>query len=156
MTIVEVRAGAETVVVRIEPDGDVRINDARFSVEPIGDGLYRVDDGTRSWTVAVAGTGDERWLFVDGAVHQVELGPAGATRRRTSGAGHDLASPMPATVVKVLVEPGATVSRGDALITLEAMKMELAIRAPRDGVVGAIHCKPGDLIPPGVNLLDLV
>ena len=33
--------------------------------------------------------------------------------------------------------------------------MELAIRAPRDGVVGAMHCKAGDLVPPGVNLLDL-
>ena len=156
MTSVEVRAGAGTVVVRIEAGGDVRINDTRFTVEAMGNGLYRVGDGTRNWTVAVAGTGDQRWLFVDGAVHQVELGPEGTTRRRTSGAGHDLSSPMPATVVKVLVEPGATVTRGDALVTLEAMKMELAIRAPRDGVVGAIHCKAGDLIPPGVNLLDLV
>ena len=35
------------------------------------------------------------------------------------------------------------------------MKMELAIRAPRDGIVGAIHCKAGDLVQPGVALLDL-
>jgi biotin carboxyl carrier protein len=35
------------------------------------------------------------------------------------------------------------------------MKMELAIRAPRDGVVKAIHCQPGELVQPGTNVLDL-
>jgi 3-methylcrotonyl-CoA carboxylase alpha subunit len=62
---------------------------------------------------------------------------------------------MPATVIRVLVAPGATVARGDTLVMLEAMKMELPIRAPRDGVVRAVHCQSGELVQPGVNLLDL-
>jgi 3-methylcrotonyl-CoA carboxylase alpha subunit len=62
---------------------------------------------------------------------------------------------MPATVVSVMVEVGAHVTRGDTLVMLEAMKMELAIRAPRDGVVKAIHCQPGELVQPGTNVLDL-
>ena len=64
---------------------------------------------------------------------------------------------MPATVVKVLVEPG-TPCQGAAtlLVMLEAMKMELRDpRAARQGIVGAIHCKAGDLVQPGVTLLDL-
>jgi 3-methylcrotonyl-CoA carboxylase alpha subunit len=63
---------------------------------------------------------------------------------------------MPATVLRVAVEPGATVSKGETLLVLEAMKMEVPVRAPADGMVTAVHCKPGDLVQPGVALLDFV
>jgi 3-methylcrotonyl-CoA carboxylase alpha subunit len=62
---------------------------------------------------------------------------------------------MPATVVSVNVEPGQTVTAGQTLIVLEAMKMELPVRAPGDGRVEAIHCRPGDLLQPHVSLIDL-
>ena len=124
-----------------------------MKVTPIGDGIYRVDDGTRVWTIAVAGPADNRWVWVDGVVAQVEAPSAGRSRGRS--ASDELFAPMPATVVKVLVEPGATVARGDTLLMLEAMKMELPIRSPRDGVVKAIHCRAGDLVQPGVHLLEL-
>ena len=76
----------------------------------------------------------------------------GRPRRRT--ASHELTAPMPATVTRLLVEPNTPVKAGDVLVMLEAMKMELAIRAPQQGTVGAIHCKVGDLVQPGVALLD--
>jgi 3-methylcrotonyl-CoA carboxylase alpha subunit len=38
---------------------------------------------------------------------------------------------------------------------LEAMKMELPIRAPREGIIAAVHCEPGELVQPGVALVDL-
>ena len=66
-----------------------------------------------------------------------------------------LCAPMPATVTAVAVEPGATVAAGDTLIRLEAMKMELAVRAPADGRVAAIHCVVGDLVQPGRPLVTL-
>ena len=62
---------------------------------------------------------------------------------------------MPATVVKIEVTPGQTVTRDSLLIMLEAMKMELPIRAPRDGRVTAIHCRAGEIVQPGVPLLEL-
>ena len=62
---------------------------------------------------------------------------------------------MPATVVRVDAIPGAAVHRGDTLIVLEAMKMELPVRAPGDGTVKAVHCKPGDLVQPGVPLIEM-
>ena len=76
-------------------------------------------------------------------------------RARGRAKSHDLAAPMPATVVRVMVEPGDRVSRGDTLLMLEAMKMELPIRAPRDGVVRVVRCVAGELVQPGVNLLEL-
>ena len=64
-------------------------------------------------------------------------------------------APMPATVVAINPPPGRRVNEGDTLIVLEAMKMELPIKAPRSGVVKAVHCAKGDLVQPGVNLLEL-
>jgi biotin carboxyl carrier protein len=61
---------------------------------------------------------------------------------------------MPATVIAVKVTPGQAVEAGDVLITLEAMKMELPIKAPRAGMVKSIACREGDLVQPGVPLLE--
>jgi 3-methylcrotonyl-CoA carboxylase alpha subunit len=93
----------------------------------------------------------------DGVVAELDV-TSGADRppRRRRAAAGDLAAPMPATVIRVAVAPGDTVSAGAVLIVLEAMKMELAIHAPRDGVVDAVHCQVGQLVQPGVPLLDLV
>jgi biotin carboxyl carrier protein len=121
-------------------------------VTSIGEGWYLVDDGERRWRVAVAGTGETQWVFVNGQVATVEAAKAG--RRRSKGADGGVMSPMPATVVAIHVTPGQTVAAGDTLIVLEAMKMELPIRAPRDGVVRTVACAKGDLVPPGVNLLE--
>ncbi|MDX1616602.1 MAG: biotin/lipoyl-containing protein [Candidatus Promineifilaceae bacterium] len=52
-------------------------------------------------------------------------------------------SPMPGTIISVVVEPGQEVSKGDKIVILESMKMENELRAPRDGVVKAINVKAG-------------
>jgi 3-methylcrotonyl-CoA carboxylase alpha subunit len=62
---------------------------------------------------------------------------------------------MPATVIGVSVAAGQVVTRGDVLVTLEAMKMEFALKAPRDGKVRAVQCRQGDLVQPGVPLVEL-
>lgn len=64
-------------------------------------------------------------------------------------------SPMPANVVALHTAVGQTVNEGDTVIVLEAMKMELPIRAPRSGRVTALHCAKGDLVQPGVSLLEI-
>jgi biotin carboxyl carrier protein len=124
-----------------------------MKVTPIGPNLYCVDDGQRQWTVAVAGPPHDQWVWIDGQVARVEAESAAGSRRRSTR--DDLTSPMPATVIRVAVEAGSRVARGDTLILLEAMKMELPIRAPRDAIVKAVHCAAGDLVQPGVNLIDL-
>jgi len=124
-----------------------------MTVTPVSAGLYRVTDGDRTWRVAVAGPPDNRWVWIDGRVVRIDAPSTGRSRGRT--ASNELSAPMPATVISVMVAMGATVARGDTLIMLEAMKMELPIRAPRDGMVRAIHCQAGQLVQPGVNLLEL-
>ena len=62
---------------------------------------------------------------------------------------------MPAIVTAVTVTPGQTVERGDTLVVLEAMKMELPLKAPRDGRVTAVRCGIGDRVDPDTPLMEL-
>jgi biotin carboxyl carrier protein len=62
---------------------------------------------------------------------------------------------MPGQVLKVLVEVGQQVSSGDALVILEAMKMEQTLRAATDGVVEAVLVKQGDVVAPGDRLVEI-
>jgi propionyl-CoA carboxylase alpha chain len=64
-------------------------------------------------------------------------------------------APMPGQVLKVLVEVGQQVSAGDALVILEAMKMEQTLRASTDGVVEAVLVKQGDVVAPGDRLVEI-
>lgn len=64
------------------------------------------------------------------------------------GAG-EVAAPMQGTILKVLVEPGQTVERGDAVVILEAMKMETTLAAGTAGVVNEISVAPGDTVAAG-------
>jgi len=126
-----------------------------LEVTALGAGRYRVGRGSRQWLAYGAATRGERWVFFEGRVYVVDtVSPA----RRTARHSHDetaLASPMPATVVMINVKPGQQVARGDLLVMLEAMKMELPIKAPRDGRVTAIACREGELVQPGLPLLEL-
>jgi 3-methylcrotonyl-CoA carboxylase alpha subunit len=58
-------------------------------------------------------------------------------------------------VVALLVEQGAPVEKGAAILTLEVMKMEQTLRAPFAGVVKQIKCKVGDIVQEGVELAEI-
>jgi pyruvate carboxylase subunit B len=62
---------------------------------------------------------------------------------------------MPGRIVKVMAGVGQSVKRGDGVIIVEAMKMENEIRAPKDGVIQAIHVKAGDAVEAGEPLVTL-
>jgi acetyl/propionyl-CoA carboxylase alpha subunit len=72
-----------------------------------------------------------------------------------SAAAGSANSPMPGVVLKVLVEAGQPVARGQALLILEAMKTEHTLRAAVDGVVEAILVKPGEIVAPGQLLVNV-
>ena len=123
-------------------------------VVPLGDGRYQLDDGTARRTAFATVIGSDAWVFLDGRVYVV----AGSTSvARRAGADDDAAlmAPMPATIVTIHVAPGQKVVRDQLLITLEAMKMELSIKAPRDGRITAIACRQGELVQPGVALMEI-
>ena len=63
--------------------------------------------------------------------------------------------PMPAVVVKILVNSGDKVQKGDPLLVVSAMKMEHVLKSPKDGVVQKIHTKIDAQVMPGDDLIDI-
>lgn len=61
----------------------------------------------------------------------------------------EIVAQMPGKVVRVQVEPGATVEKGAGVIVVEAMKMQNEMKSPRAGVVVAVNVKPGDTVNAG-------
>ena len=137
---------AETLVLRHgERTYRVELLDGRVIVdgEP-------VDAPRHAWSIV---DGDTRWVFVGGELYEFEVQRAG--RVRQSAHHGSLTAPMPATVRKILVQPGSAIRKGDTLLVLEAMKMELPVRAPSDGIVQRVACREGDLVQPGVVLVEV-
>ncbi|HEX5036069.1 MAG TPA: biotin/lipoyl-containing protein, partial [bacterium] len=78
-----------------------------------------------------------------------------AHRAHGAAGGGDATAPMPGTVRKVLVKEGQKVGAGEALVVIEAMKMEHTIDAPKDGIVKKILYNVGDKVGMGEKLLEL-
>lgn len=117
-------------------------------------GELLVRDGERIQRMYAVTAGDTVWIFHDGVVYEIADPSPSRARTRTS-AGGSLTAPMPATVVDVKVATGDAVTRGDIVIVLEAMKMELPVRALGDGTVTAVHCRPGELVQPDTVLIEI-
>jgi biotin carboxyl carrier protein len=118
-------------------------------------GEFLVREGDHVARLYAVGIGDITWVFHDGAVFEIAAAAARRTPPRRAHVHSEITAPMPATVVAIKAAPGDEVRKGDILIVLEAMKMELPVRAPADGRVEAVHCRPGDLVQPDVSLIDL-
>jgi biotin carboxyl carrier protein len=153
---VEVRHAGTTYSVEILGGGAVRVDGQLLQVDALGDArcLVTREDGTHA-VVAHAGTTAAPWLFAMGQAGQVDVVPDGARPRSSAAASDDMTAPMPATVVSIAAAPGTRVVAGDPVVVLEAMKMELVVRAPRDGDVSAVHCRVGELVQPGTLLAEL-
>ncbi len=87
------------------------------------------------------------------AAPRTETGAKVITKPATGAAGHEVKSPLPGTIVSIAVKVGDTVKAADTVCVLEAMKMENAIHAGRDGVVKAISVNAGDAVLEGAPLL---
>jgi 3-methylcrotonyl-CoA carboxylase alpha subunit len=96
--------------------------------------------------------GGDVWFALDGEIWKVE---APEKRAKARHRDHSMSAPMPGIVLKILVSVGQSVTKGAPLLILEAMKMEHQIVAPRDGTVAAINCTEGELVQPGVDLVEI-
>ena len=125
-----------------------------MKVTSLGDGRYEIATATGREIAYGVRQGGQTWVFLRGRVYVIEAtaGPAGRPRHHDESA---LSAPMPATVVAINVSAGQTVKAGDVLVVLEAMKMELAVTAPHDGRIRDIQCRVGELVQPGVPLVEL-
>ena len=81
-------------------------------------------------------------------------GSAAVRRKAEAGNDNHVGAPMPGVVASLAVASGQEVSRGDLLVTIEAMKMETGIHAERDGVILAVHASPGSQIDAKDLLLE--
>ncbi len=148
--------GDRTYRVTVADDGAVSVDDVsvRVTRAPLR-GEVVVERGELVQRVFAEAVGDAIWAFHDGRVYELAVDSEENGRRRTTRHQGSLVAPMPAAVVAVLATPGASVKRGDVLMILEAMKMELPVRAPGDGVVKAINCRPGDMVQANASLLEM-
>ena len=77
-----------------------------------------------------------------------------ASKPAAGGKG-SVVAPLPGGVISIAVKVGDTVSAGDTVVMLEAMKMENSIRAGRDGRVASVNVNPGDSVLEGATLITI-
>lgn len=142
---------SETITIDFTPIGKsyrATIGEKTIDVEILQakDGKLDLLIDDKRVTAYVSSDGAKRWVTVNGQTFMLTQS-SGATRR---DAGHDhaseLAAPMPGQVRSVNVSEGDAVTKGQTLLVLEAMKMEIRIQASRDGVVKKLLVKQGQTV----------
>jgi len=135
------------------------IGDKSVDVEIIHVGNGKLDlliDGERV-TAFVSPENAKRWVTVNGQTFVLTKPAAGA---RKGGHGHhhaagELTAPMPGQVRAVNVSEGGAVTKGQTLLVIEAMKMEIRIQSPQDGVVKKLLVKQGQTVEREQILIDI-
>ena len=102
-------------------------------------------DGKRV-TAYVSSDNTKRWVTVNGKTFV--LTKSSGVKQRSAGHDHasELIAPMPGLVRAVNISEGDAVTRGQTLLLLEAMKMEIRVQAPRDGIVKKLFVKHGQTV----------
>lgn len=126
----------------------ISLGGTTFRVEVLHSANGRLDlrlNGRRV-VAYVSREGNKRWVTVHGQTFLLTQ----SSGRTASGSGRDatshLLAPMPGQVRSVNVEQGQAVIRGQTLLVLEAMKMEIRIQAPADGVVTQLFVQAGQTV----------
>jgi biotin carboxyl carrier protein len=112
-------------------------------------------DGKRI-TAYVSSDGPKRWVTINGQTFMLTKS-SGAVRRGHGGhhAAGELTAPMPGQVRAVNVSEGHAVTKGQTLLVLEAMKMEIRIHAPQDGMVKKLFVKQGQTVEREQMLIEI-
>lgn len=101
-------------------------------------------NGRKRYNIQTVERGDTIQCEIDGQPYLLEIESSGAVK-----------APSPSIVLSIPVQPGDAVSKGDVVMTLEAMKMEMIVQAPEDGVVESISVKTGEQVAAGQELLQI-
>lgn len=121
---------------------ETEAGDVQITVESLGEYERRVGTGRGTFhVVSVAGTGGHL-IEVDGISHRITRDEAGLVR-----------APSPAVVMAVPVSVGDEVEAGDTLVVLEAMKMEIAVRATTSGQVREVLASVNTQVDAGASLV---
>ncbi len=142
-------------IVDLTPNGKeytATVGDKTVHVEIIGSTNSRLElliDG-KHVIAYISSDSAKRWVTLNGQTFVLTKSSGGTSKGKRGGAGHEnaseLAAPMPGQVRSVNVSEGEAVSKGQTLLVLEAMKMEIRIQAPRDGIVKELLVKVGQTV----------
>lgn len=135
--------------------GTVTVDGALVAVgvEPVAPGTFLLKDGDARRTFHCVRDGAVLHVAWNGHVYRVEELAEGARGQRRDKGG--LAATMPGKVIAVKASAGQAVKKGDEIVVVEAMKMENALRAPKDGTVKSVSVRVGDMVGPGQVLAEL-
>ncbi len=162
--ILQARIGDDTCDISFGPrsaDGAMLIgvdgDDYRLGVEALGDNAFEITASGRSRTVR-AWLGDG-WITLDdgGDNFTAQLTPYLDSARQAASAafGGSVEAPLMGQVLAVQAKVGDTVDKGEVLVVLESMKMEIRVTAPGQGAVKAIHCQVGGNVERGAVIIEL-
>jgi 3-methylcrotonyl-CoA carboxylase alpha subunit len=152
--------GADVKVVRLECQGesvrisiddrvyDVQVNDVRT-----GEVIFSVNGTTH--TAFIASAGSTHYVAIAGDVFELKKPDLRRAQRKQQHGEDNLSASMPGQVTRVLVNEGDTVQRGQPLIVLEAMKMEIKIAAPHAGRIAKVMAKQGQVVDRGQGLIEM-
>ncbi len=148
----EVHAQGSGGSYRIEHGGQVHaIGGARIDANQLS---LRIGDGARRFSIL----DDNRFVVVHDGAQRLRLQPVALYRHEqatATGGADTLVAPMPGRVVVVKTVAGAKVEAGQELMVIEAMKMELSLKAPRAGTVSEVRAVAGDFVDADVVLVAL-
>jgi biotin carboxyl carrier protein len=141
-----------SVVVTVD-DGEPLTLDVAGSGLP-GTFSLLIDGRPQSAYVARRGSGYE--VIVEGRRFAVGLAVGGRQRSATGAKDRpgEVTAPLAGVVTEVRVAVGDTVTAGQTLLVIEAMKMQNEIQAPLAGTITAIHFQPGERVEQGARVVD--
>ncbi|HEY8655952.1 MAG TPA: biotin carboxylase N-terminal domain-containing protein [Candidatus Limnocylindria bacterium] len=152
--LVVLREGNEDRAIRLTGNGLAGVTEGLWAVD--GHAVRRGDEAHR-WTLdgqpaTAAVDGTLCWVGLGGETYALEA--AARERSVDAVAGDEIVAPMPGIVLAVHAAADTSVRRGDLICVIEAMKMELQVSAPADGVVKRVLCAPGDQVRRGQRLAE--
>lgn len=142
-----------------EGRGEIRVDGRSFSlaVESVSSHHLRLLMQGKAVSLFVAPASQGTWVWFEGRARLVEDADK-ARPRKSRGPGvesREVTPPTPGSVVRVLVEEGQTVEKGQALVVVSAMKMEMTLGAPYAGTVLAVNTTVGAQVSPGQILVEI-
>ncbi|GFZ48038.1 pyruvate carboxylase [Saitozyma sp. JCM 24511] len=140
----------------VEVDGSGTVDRASASLKDRTELVTQWSDTRLASTIIPSG-GHKLHIFDSGRQYVLHHTPSEveADSAATTQTANAMTSPMPATVIEVRVKPGDKVEANQVVCVLESMKMEINIRAGRDGVVGAVNVEKGQVVEEGAVLVAL-
>jgi 3-methylcrotonyl-CoA carboxylase alpha subunit len=155
-----IRWEGREVQVELEPLGeavrarvDGREHRVALRAERLHDLMLEVDGQRRR--IVFARDGGALLVALDGETFRLEPVEPGARSGAARHHDHGLEAPMPGLVRSIAVAEGDAVVRGQTLVVLEAMKMEIRITAPEDARIVKLRCAVGERVERGQELVDL-